>query len=61
LLTGVDAEFEERVLDRPEGFEQREWDLHRHRPRKVDGLEMIGLLGMLGHGGGSFVVWLPPP
>jgi hypothetical protein len=60
LLARVDAEIEERVLDVGEGSQQGERDLHGHRLGRIDGLEMIGILGMLGHGGGSFVVWLPP-
>ena len=35
---------------------RRERYLHDRRLRNVDELEVIGLLGMLGHGGGSFVV-----
>ena len=56
LLAGLDAQLEKRLLDLPEGSQQRERNLHDRRPRNVDELEMIGLLGMLGHGGGSFVV-----
>jgi hypothetical protein len=56
LIRGVDAETEERVLDVGEGSQQGERNLDGHRRRPFDGLEMIGLLGMLGHGGGSFLV-----
>jgi hypothetical protein len=56
LLARVDAQLEERLLDVREGSQQRERDLHNRRLRGIDELEVIGLLGMLGHGGGSFVV-----
>ena len=57
LLACVDAEIEKRSLDVPEGSQQWERDLHDRSLRGVNELEMIRLLGMLGHGGGSFVVW----
>jgi hypothetical protein len=60
LLACVDAEIEERVLDVEKGSQQRERDLYGHRLRKIDGLEMNGLLGMLRHGGGSFVGLVTP-
>ena len=57
LVNGVDGKSE--TLER-EGSQQRERNLHRRRLRGFDELEVIGLPGMLAHGG-SFVVWLPPP
>ncbi len=56
LLACVDTQIEKRSLDVRERSQQRERDLHRRRLRAFDELEMVGLLGMLGHGGGSFVV-----
>ena len=38
-----------------------ERNLHGRRLRPIYGLEMTGLLGMLRHGGGSFLVWSPLP
>jgi hypothetical protein len=61
LLARVDAELEERSLDVRKGSQQREGNLHRRRLRLLDELEMVGFLGMLHHGGDSFVGWLPPP
>jgi len=47
-------------VDVREGSRQGEWNLDDHRLGQIDGLEMIGLLGMLGHGGGSFVGLVTP-
>jgi len=60
LLSGVDAEFEERTLDAAERFQQWEWNLHSQRLGQLDDLEMIRILGLLGHGGGSFVGLFTP-
>jgi hypothetical protein len=56
LLARVDAEVEKRPLDVRECSQQRERNLYARRLRQINDLEVVGLLGMLGHGGGSFVV-----
>ena len=56
----MDAQIEIRPFDADERPQQREGNLYRCPRCSLHGLEMAGLLGMLPHGGGSFLVWLPP-
>ena len=59
LAACVEAEIKERVLDAPERGQEREGNLDSRRLREIDQLEVVGLLGMLGHGG-SFVGVVTP-
>jgi hypothetical protein len=60
LAARVEAQIEERVLDVRKSSQDRKRNLHGRRLRQIDHLEVVRIVGMLGHGGGSFVGLVTP-
>jgi hypothetical protein len=60
LKAGMDTQIEEGVFDTRERSQHRERNFYECGLGWVDELEMFSFLGMLAHGGGSFVGLVTP-